>query len=159
MLHSVAQAALHLLGNRQHNQYALEYYPHSNSKRQSPQNLKPKTLSTCTITLYSKYILVPILPMAELMLFIKFSMAYIDVAMQVQQFYDPFLALAMVCSLLADALTNNIVRLLDRKALDKSMWFFAEQLGCSLVAGFGEEIQVVVMLVGAIPQGPWKKNY
>lgn len=55
-------------------------------------------------------------------------MAHTNTAMQSLKSYNLFLALSIICGLLADALKNNMVGPLDRKAVNKAMGFLLERL-------------------------------
>lgn len=93
-----------------------------NKKGSGRRPLTPKTKtespSACTIMMTNKYILAPILPIIELISLMEISIEHTDAAINLIQCHDPFLEPAMVCSLLADALKNEIVGPIDKEAIN-----------------------------------------
>lgn len=73
-----------------------------------------------------KYTPAPTPSFTELMPSIKVNIAHANVVMKLEQCFDPFPALAMVCKLMADALTNKMVGPIDRDLVDKRMEFLVE---------------------------------
>lgn len=74
--------------------------------------------------------------------------------MQLLQHYNPFFILAMVCGLLANASQNEIIGLVDRKAINKDIGFLLEQMAVVWSLMLRYEQSAIAILVDATPRGP-----
>lgn len=87
---------------------------------------KPELPSACTISLVGKYTPITIRSLAELIPLIEIITAYADSAIQPKQYFGPFPALAMVYELLANASTNEMVGLVNKASVGKTIGLLAK---------------------------------
>lgn len=86
-----------------------------------------------------KYIMLSIPPIANLIPSMEVRIAHAGTAIKAMQYHNLFPALAIVCGLLADASRNEMVGLVDRKAIDKAMSFLTQGLVAVQLSELGEE--------------------
>lgn len=110
-----------------------------NSRRSWSQKLKPEPPATYPITSSRKYIPALIPAVAKLIPLTEINIVRADTIMQPLQCCNPFPVLAIVWDLLENALLNEIVGLVDKKAVNISMQFLAKRLAAVQLLSLGKE--------------------
>lgn len=92
-------------------------------------------------------------PLAKILLVLGIIMMHGDVAIQPQQFHNPFLVLVMICGLPANASADDMVCPTDKESVKRAIGFLADWLLAVQSLAVGEETLVVSTQSYKMPQG------